>query len=101
PDRITTCDCERSNDPTLLQSLYLYNDAELHKLINGGGWIEDLARVERYDDVEQQIRLTRKRLDELKAAGNEKRAESARIELARLEAVRDVSIADRGALIEE
>jgi hypothetical protein len=22
PDRVTTCDCERSNDPTLLQSLF-------------------------------------------------------------------------------
>ena len=45
PDRITTCDCERSNDPTLLQSLFLYNDGEIQKMINvNSGWIADLER---------------------------------------------------------
>ncbi len=62
PDRITTCDCERSNDPTLLQSLFLYNDGEIHKMINAGGWIADLARVERYPDLEQQISRLQARL---------------------------------------
>jgi hypothetical protein len=101
PDRITTCDCERSNDPTLLQSLFLYNDGEIHKLINAGGWITDLSRVERYGDVEQQIALLRKRLVQLEKNGDEKRAASTKNELANLETVRGLSVSDRGALVDE
>ena len=101
PDRITTCDCERSNDPTLLQSLFLYNDAETHKLINAGGWITDLERAERYGDLEQQIRLTRTRLEQQEKKGEEKRAAALRNELANLEATRGVNIADRKGLVDE
>jgi hypothetical protein len=101
PDRITTCDCERSNDPTLLQSLFLYNDGEVQKLINGGGWINDLTRVERYSDIEAQIRSTRQRLGREERNGEDKRAAATRAELAKLEAVRNVNIADRAALVDE
>lgn len=101
PDRITTCDCERSNDPTLLQSLFLYNDNEMYKLIKGGGWIADLERVERYRDIEEQIRITRTRLVQQEKNGDEKRTEATRQELSKLEAVRDVKISDRNALVEE
>lgn len=101
PDRITTCDCERSNDPTLLQSLFVYNDGEMHKRIDAGGWISDLQRVERYDDLPRQIGRTRERLERLEKEGDEKRAAATREELANLEAVRAVSISDRGALVDE
>ena len=101
PDRITTCDCERSNEPTLLQSLFLYNDGEIHKLINAGGWINDLERVERYRDVDQQIRITRARLEQQEKNGEDKRAAATRAELAKLEAVRNVNVSDRGALADE
>jgi hypothetical protein len=101
PDRITTCDCERSNDPTLLQSLFLYNDGEIHKMINAGGWINDLTRVERYADVEQQITLTRRRLEQQEKTGDASRAEATRSELTKLEAVRNVRVTDRSALIDD
>jgi hypothetical protein len=101
PDRITTCDCERSNDPTLLQSLFLYNDGETHKAIKAGGWISDLERVERYgDELPQQIERIRARLEQPEDAG-EKRARELRIELARMEASRTVNISDRQGLVEE
>jgi hypothetical protein len=101
PDRITTCDCERSNDPTLLQSLFLFNDGETHKMINAGGWINDLTRVERFPDFQAQIRLTQGRLEQQEKNGDAKRAAATRIELAKMEAVRNVNVSDRGALAEE
>ena len=101
PDRITTCDCERSNDPTLLQSLFLYNDGEMHKLINAGGWITNLQRVERYPDVARQISITRSRLEREEKNQEDKRAAATRIELEKLEAVRDVNISNREALADE
>ena len=101
PDRITTCDCERSNDPTLLQSLFLYNDGETHKMINAGGWITDLQRVERYPDFEAQIRITRERLEQQEKNRDDKRAAATRAELAKMEAVRTVNVSDRGALADE
>jgi hypothetical protein len=101
PDRITTCDCERSNDPTLLQSLYLYNDAEMYKLINAGGWINDLYRVERAEDFPALVDQTRKRLTEYERVGDKDRADKTRAELAKMEAVLDLNVADREGLVEE
>lgn len=101
PDRITTCDCERSNDPTLLQSLFLFNDGETHKLINAGEWITDLQRVERYRDVAEQIRITEARLAQYEKKQDEKRAAATRTELEKLEAVRTVNVSDREALVED
>jgi hypothetical protein len=101
PDRITTCDCERSNDPTLLQSLFLYNDAEMYKLINGGGWITDLNRVERAEDFPALVALTQRRLAEFEKAGDTKRTEKTRAELVKMEAVRELNVADHEGLIDE
>jgi hypothetical protein len=101
PDRITTCDCERSNDPTLLQTLFLYNDGELHKMINAGGWISDLERIERYPDPSQQITRIKARLEELEKNQDENRAAALWRELANLEAARYVNVSDRSALVDE
>jgi hypothetical protein len=101
PNRITTCDCERSNDPTLLQSLFLYNDGEIQKMIKAGGWISELERAERYRDVPRQIDRTRTRLAEYEKRGDDKRAEATRGELAKLETVRSLDVSDRRALIDE
>ena len=48
PVRETTCDCERSNDPTLLQTLYVRNDQDVWTRLGGGknGWIGELERAE-------------------------------------------------------
>jgi hypothetical protein len=101
PDRITTCDCERSNDPTLLQSLFLYNDGEIHKLINAGGWITNLERASRYPNRDQQISIMRSRLEREEKNHEDKRAAATRAELEKLEAVRNVNISDREALADE
>jgi len=48
PVRETTCDCERTNDPTLLQTLYVRNDQDIwNRLGSGkGGWIAELEKAE-------------------------------------------------------
>ena len=47
PDRTENCDCERSNDPTLLQAVFTRNDPSLISMINGSdrrakGWIAEV-----------------------------------------------------------
>ena len=40
PVRATNCDCERSGEPTLLQTVYLQNDAEVSRQFDGSdGWL--------------------------------------------------------------
>src|SRR5207237_10468680 len=40
PDRIANCDCGRSNDPSLLQTLFMLNDSKIETLLNRpGGWV--------------------------------------------------------------
>lgn len=101
PDRITTCDCERSNDPTLLQSLFLRNDAEMLKIIKSGGWISELERAERYPDLARQISRLKARLEQQQESHEDKRAAATRAELAKIEAAKSVDISDRGALADE
>lgn len=46
PPRAINCDCERSNEPSLLQTVYLRNDAEVLKLIDRkDGWIQRVSRA--------------------------------------------------------
>jgi hypothetical protein len=43
PERATNCDCERSNEPSLLQTIYLRNDqAMLGLLDRGDGWLKQI-----------------------------------------------------------
>ncbi|MCA9131909.1 MAG: DUF1553 domain-containing protein [Planctomycetales bacterium] len=45
PLRTTNCDCERQNEPTLVQSLYLRNDDEIFAALDRPrGWLAQLAR---------------------------------------------------------
>lgn len=45
PLRTTNCDCERQNEPTLLQSLYVRNDEEmLSHLTRSNGWLSELKK---------------------------------------------------------
>ncbi len=48
PVRETTCDCERTNDPTLLQTLYVRNDQDIWSRLGSGkgGWIAELEKAE-------------------------------------------------------
>lgn len=49
PVRLTNCDCERSNSPSLLQSIYVQNDQNIWKSIDRpGGWLmQTLAQLDR------------------------------------------------------
>ncbi|MGH7127705.1 MAG: DUF1553 domain-containing protein, partial [Planctomycetaceae bacterium] len=47
PAREQLCDCERSNEPSLLQTLYLRNDPELLALLDRkDGWLRQVSRQE-------------------------------------------------------
>jgi len=46
--RETNCDCERTTDPTLLQTLFTRNDPELLNALEqsrGGAWIEEIRKA--------------------------------------------------------
>lgn len=48
PARVANCDCERTADPTLLQTLFTRNDPELLSRLEtgrGGAWIDELRRL--------------------------------------------------------
>jgi len=46
PDRTVNCDCERSNQPTLLQSVFLQNDPLVDQLLEESGWLREIAAQE-------------------------------------------------------
>lgn len=44
PPRATTCDCERSSEPNLQQSIYLRNDQDIFRFLDrADGWLAELA----------------------------------------------------------
>ena len=50
PERAENCDCERSDDPTLLQAIFTRNDPILNTMIEGNskrrpGWITELNKL--------------------------------------------------------
>jgi Protein of unknown function (DUF1549)/Protein of unknown function (DUF1553) len=48
PTRETNCDCERSAEPSLLQTVYLRNDGEMLALIDrAGAWLKELGGATR------------------------------------------------------
>ncbi len=46
PERAVNCDCERVNQPTLLQSIFMQNDPLVEQRLAGSGWIEEIAALE-------------------------------------------------------
>jgi Protein of unknown function (DUF1549)/Protein of unknown function (DUF1553) len=50
PPRAINCDCERSSEPSLLQTVYLRNDQEVLKLLDRpDGWLKQVARDKNAD----------------------------------------------------
>lgn len=43
PDRAINCDCERVNQPTLLQSIFLQNDPLVRMRLDNSGWISEVS----------------------------------------------------------
>lgn len=66
PVRLTNCDCERSNEPSLLQTIYLRNDAEIYQSLQTSGWLKEFDK-----------KLGIASADETKKRGNEDRQKAA------------------------
>ena len=61
PARLSNCDCERTSEPTLLQTIYLRNDPAFMSLLDpakkdGSGWIEELRRSTSPDFSPEKLR---------------------------------------------
>lgn len=53
PDRSINCDCERVNEPTLLQAIFTQNDPLVRLRIMDSGWIIDLEdKVDANEDID-------------------------------------------------
>ena len=42
PDRAVNCDCERVNQPTLLQAIFLQNDPLVDQRLEDSGWLAQI-----------------------------------------------------------
>lgn len=42
PERLMACDCERSNSPSLLQSIFLQNDPLIQTWLQDSGWLRQI-----------------------------------------------------------
>lgn len=50
PVRATNCDCERSNEPAVLQTVFLRNDPEVLKLLDRPeGWLRQVTKTKQTD----------------------------------------------------
>jgi hypothetical protein len=72
PKRETPCDCERSNEPSLLQTVYLRNDQEMFNLITRrNGWWSGVATGQasagdsKGDDLKSRIRAAERQVADL------------------------------------
>lgn len=43
PERSANCDCERVNQPTLLQAIFLQNDPLIDQRLQNSGWLDQLS----------------------------------------------------------
>lgn len=42
PERVVNCDCERDNQPTLLQAVFLQNDPLVDQRLEDSGWLQEI-----------------------------------------------------------
>ncbi|MBI3468311.1 MAG: DUF1553 domain-containing protein, partial [Planctomycetes bacterium] len=101
PARATNCDCERSNDPSLLQTVFLRNDGEVLAMIDRStGWLQeaskqakttpaksaDNARGAKQGDSKREAEIANleQRIKRLRAAGKKEAVQTLQRELARL-----------------
>ncbi|MFM7164656.1 MAG: DUF1549 and DUF1553 domain-containing protein [Planctomycetaceae bacterium] len=46
PERAVACDCERVNQPSLLQSVFLQNDPLMHLALEESGWLQEIRTLQ-------------------------------------------------------
>ena len=54
PTRSLACDCDRVNEPSLLQAVFMHNDPLLHLLLGESGWLGELRQVTDPSEAELQ-----------------------------------------------
>ncbi len=59
PDRAVNCDCERVNQPTLLQSVFLQNDPLVEQRLDESGWVHEIAALEETNKSIDRVSLVR------------------------------------------
>lgn len=93
PKREINCDCERNNDPTLLQTIYTRNDPDMLKAIESGSkkslrWIDELRAM--YSpkrkaggnaSIQNQLAQVNRQLAKLRRSKPEEPAETSESEL--------------------
>ncbi len=99
--RESNCDCDRSMEASLLQTVYLQNDQELLRQIDGGGWLSEVARTsgaagprndkraekggdKRADAAGEKLKELKEQIAEAKKAGDKKRLQKLQARLAEL-----------------
>lgn len=45
PERAVTCDCERVNEPTLLQAVFMQNDPLIQMQLDESGWLAEIRQT--------------------------------------------------------
>ncbi len=114
PARSTNCDCERSNEPNLLQTLLLQNDSEVLGMISrSDGWAAAVARAEQpapaanqdrlrppsereRQRLERAVRLLEKRVRQLQRQRRSRQARLLRLRIAQIRQKLQV-LSDRGS----
>jgi len=96
--RESNCDCDRSMEASLLQTVYLQNDSSVLAAVNGGkdSWIEQLTKKSNTKlsdgsdisklDVKREVIRMKTRLDRAKKSGDDRQAERLERRIAELEA---------------
>lgn len=59
PDRAINCDCERVNQPTLLQAVFLQNDPLVEQRLDDSGWLMEISKMEVDDQLVSNEKLVR------------------------------------------
>jgi hypothetical protein len=59
PDRAVNCDCERVNQPSLLQTIFLQNDPLMDDRLSESGWLKSLERQEESRNLPPREQLIR------------------------------------------
>lgn len=51
PERAVNCDCERNNQPTLLQAVFLHNDPIIEQRLEYSEWLQEISRQPSQGDM--------------------------------------------------
>jgi len=85
-ERASSCDCDRSDETSLIQTVYMQNDRDIHTMLTQkNSWLNQLAQKHQAKKVaasdknqlsahKKRIDLMKKNMEKLKKNGNEKQA---------------------------